>query len=290
MDWDAILSTKESMSAARHACAESEERCAPDVEGALEDDGWHVGGGCVAGQNGPQEQHCCDVVHIGRRLVCAHLHHAHTTLSPLLINGNGERRILVQQNQLLRAEALMLRAMPNKDSVLPSECTCIASYQTCRFMRCRELRGDACLPVEAHDDEGEHEFVHDAGAQKVDVHDVAPHAILHAWHITQFAITLLQKGTVLLRIACWRPQAMECCTFCHELRRPILFADKMHAGRQILPAGVPARALYQTEVLTGRAQRWANLVGNAHVLFPDRECWHGGVWKRGLTLRRVYTP
>lgn len=34
------------------------------------------------------------------------------------------------------------------------------------------------MPVQAHDDEREHELVHNAGAQEVDVHDVPAHAVL----------------------------------------------------------------------------------------------------------------
>ena len=47
--------------------------CAPDIQRPLQDDGGHVGGGCIAGQDGPQEEHRRDVVHIGGRLVCSHL-------------------------------------------------------------------------------------------------------------------------------------------------------------------------------------------------------------------------
>ena len=47
----------------------------PDEKGPFQDNCGHVGGRSISRQNGPQEEHCSQVVDIGGCLVGAHLQH-----------------------------------------------------------------------------------------------------------------------------------------------------------------------------------------------------------------------
>ena len=56
----------------RAMTTESRDSGRPDKEGSLQDDGGHVGGRSISWQDGPQEEHCCEVVDIGGCLVGTH--------------------------------------------------------------------------------------------------------------------------------------------------------------------------------------------------------------------------
>ena len=137
----------------------------PDKQGPFQDNGGHVGGCSISGQNCPEEEHCSQVVHIGGGLVGTHLQN-HSKLIILLASWLN-----------LTFWAKRFPGIQTKrESIIDSKgrLACQKAYRK----------------VEAHDDEGQHQLVSNARPQELVVHDVAPHAILHPWAIMRYMLWL----------------------------------------------------------------------------------------------------